>query len=534
MTDEKTFNLLHEDWILVRTPDGGIDEVSLLNLFRNAQNYQGLAGELPTQDVAMLRLLLAVLYAALADDNNYPEDYDQALDRWESLWDNKKFPMEAIEKYLMRFEERFWLFHPEHPFYQVAPKDPVTDQGKNILPSSKEAKFFIGDIAESGNKVRLFSSRTQKDSVSYPEAARWLIHTNSFDASPGGRPSSTGITIKGYGLAWLSQLGLIWASGSNLFETLMLNFVVTANGQTWDKPEVIWEQENTYDAEFLLDTEPVFPKEPGKLLTTQFRRIQLIRCEERRAVTGYLLWSGQSLEIEHATNLEMMTVWRRNKDGNVVPQLHDESRQMWRDFSAIFSVSAKKDRPGIVNWIDLLKSDGLVQLPFVRFNTAGVKYTQRTTVSDVFTDNLQINLSLFTSLGETWVNRIIDEIETTEKLVNQVAYLAQNLAKAAGDSDGYGERDSAKEQAYFRLDVPFRCWLGEIDPEQHSIDDSCNHWRDQAKTIIRNLGKELVDQSGPQAFVGRYVTEKIRGREVERRYTAPEAYNQFLYWTFKH
>ncbi len=313
----------------------------------------------------------------------------------------------------------------------------------------------------------------------------------------------------------------------------MLNLVVTANGQTWDKPNVIWEQDIIYDAEFLLDTEPAFPIEPSELLTMQFRRIQLIKCEEKHCVTGYLLWSGQSLEIEHATKLEMMTVWRRNKDGNIVPRLHDESRQMWRDFSAMFSVSAKEDRPGIVNWIDLLKSDGLVQLPFVRFNTAGVKYTQRTAVADMFTDNLKINLSLFTSLGEKWVNRIIDEIETTEKLVNQVGYLAQNLAKAAGDSDGYNIRDSAKEQAYFRLDAPFRRWLGEIIPEQHNIDDSCNQWREQAKTIIRKLGKELVDQSSPQAFVGRYVKEKTRGQEVKRRYTAPEAYNQFLYWTSK-
>lgn len=525
MTDERAFNLLHDDWILVRGPDGGIEEVSLLNLFRNAPNYQGLAGELPTQDVAILRLLLAVLYAALADDNDYPQDYGEALDRWESLWNKKEFPMEAIENYLMRYEERFWLFHPEHPFYQVAPKEPVTDQGEMIIASSKEAKLLIGDIAEAGNKTRLFSSRAQKDSVSYPEAARWLMHTNSFDASPGGRPSSTGITIKGYGLAWLSQLGLIWASGSNLFETLMLNFVLVANGRAWDKPDVIWEQDSIYDAEFLLDTEPDFPKEPGKLLTMQFRCIQLIKCAERHCVTGYLLWSGQSLEIENATNLEMMTVWRKNKDGNFVPRLHDESRQMWRDFSAMFSVAAKEDRPGIVNWIDLLKSDGFVQLPFVRFNTAGVKYIQRTAIADVFTDNMQINLSLFTSLGERWINRIIDEIETTEKLVTQVGYLAQNLAKAAGDSDGYNERDSAKEQAYFRLDTPFRHWLEEIDPEQHSMDQSCNQWREQARKIIRKVGKELVDQSGPQAFVGRYVKE--------RRYTAPEAYNRFLYWTSK-
>lgn len=528
MPDEKAFNLLRENWILVRKPDGKVKEISLINLFRDAPDYHGLAGELPTQDIAILRLLLAILHAVfgrcdLQGNHRQLSSPGEALERWKSLWDNGAFPMEIIEDYLTHFEERFWLFHPEYPFYQVAPKETITDfRGLKIIPSSRDASFFIGDIAESEKKPRLFSYRTQKNCVPYGEAARWLIYTNSFDVAPGGRPSSAGITIKGYGLSWLSQLGLIWANGSNMFETLMLNFILATNEQLWSEPDVPWEQDNIYDAEFLMDTDPVFPKEPCGLLTMQFRRIQLVRCEKKHCVTGFLLWSGQSLNTENAT-LEMMTLWRRNKKEVLVPKLHEESRQMWRDFSSIFSVSSKEDRPGIVNWIDWLKSEELLQLPFIQFNTAGVRYKQNTLITDVFTDNLRFNLSLFTSLGEKWVNRIIDIIGATEKLVDQVGYLAQNLAKAAGDSDGNSEKRAAMDQAYFRLDTPFRRWLEEIDPKRHSMDDKCNQWWEQASKIIRNLGKELVNQSGPQSFVGRYVKGK--------RYTAPEAYNQFIYWT---
>ena len=51
----------------------------------------------------------------------------------------------------------------------------------------------------------------------------------------------------------------------------------------------------------------------------------------------------------------------------------------------------------------------------------------------------------------------------------------------------------------------------------------------KARKIIRALGEELVTQSGPQAIVGRYIKEKIKGKDVENLYTAPKAFNRFLY-----
>ena len=58
---EKLFNLIDEPWILVRKNSGETTEVSLLDALTHAHEYDALAGELPTQDVAILRLMLAVL-----------------------------------------------------------------------------------------------------------------------------------------------------------------------------------------------------------------------------------------------------------------------------------------------------------------------------------------------------------------------------------------------------------------------------------------------------------------------------------------
>ena len=55
------FNLLQERWVRVRTQDCTVQEVSLTDALLHAHAYVDLAGEMPTQDAAMLRLQLALL-----------------------------------------------------------------------------------------------------------------------------------------------------------------------------------------------------------------------------------------------------------------------------------------------------------------------------------------------------------------------------------------------------------------------------------------------------------------------------------------
>lgn len=55
---EIEFNLLTEPWVRVRRPDNTVQEVSLTDALLHAQDYVDLAGEMPTQNAAVLRLLL--------------------------------------------------------------------------------------------------------------------------------------------------------------------------------------------------------------------------------------------------------------------------------------------------------------------------------------------------------------------------------------------------------------------------------------------------------------------------------------------
>ena len=66
---EIEFDLLTEPWIRVRLKDNTVQEVSLTEALVSAQDYVDLAGEMPTQDAAVLRLLLAVLFTVFSRVN---------------------------------------------------------------------------------------------------------------------------------------------------------------------------------------------------------------------------------------------------------------------------------------------------------------------------------------------------------------------------------------------------------------------------------------------------------------------------------
>lgn len=522
---DKEFNLLFEPWILALRPDGVTEEVSLMELLRRSPEFQELAGELPTQDMALLRLLLAVLHAVFGRrdiDGKLAriESPSDALGRWKTLWNRGNFPMDVIENYLLQYKDRFFLFHPEHPFYQVAGLDKSTYY---------TAAKLNGELSESSNKIRLFPQRTGdgRRALRYSEAARWLLYVNTFDDTS-AKPKEKGLPSPGVG--WLGKLGLVAAIGDNLFETLLLNLVFLMDGgmKLWGEEKPLWESNTVKSNE---RTEITMPDNPSELLTLQSRRLLLKRLGN--AVVGYGLLGGDFFPKENAFS-EQMTVWgygkgAKDKVEKYRPRRHSPTRRLWRDFSTLVVQAEGKHRPGVVSWLARLKSDCLISRAQFRFKTTAVHYGDKDFFADdVFSDSLSLNAGLLTTLGEHWVSRIIGELETTEQLVQHLGYLAQSLAKAAGNEQGEGPESAAKEQAYFLLDAPFRQWLEEIKPEQDEMSEVCDRWWEQAKRMIRDLGEKLVRQSGRQAFVGHVIKEGPKGKKVERRYTAPEAYNCFL------
>ncbi|WP_287617566.1 type I-E CRISPR-associated protein Cse1/CasA [Ruminococcus sp.] len=64
--NETEFNLLDEPWIRVMDDNCQIKEVSLTDALLNAHKYKALKGEMPTQDIVILRLMLAIVHTVFS------------------------------------------------------------------------------------------------------------------------------------------------------------------------------------------------------------------------------------------------------------------------------------------------------------------------------------------------------------------------------------------------------------------------------------------------------------------------------------
>ena len=230
-----------------------------------------------------------------------------------------------------------------------------------------------------------------------------------------------------------------------------------------------------------------------------------------------------------------MTFWAKKEEKGVeviYPKIHDATRQMWRDFPTIMGI--KGEKCGVMKWIARLKTNNcLEKTKMVSFQIVGVVYGSMCCgISDEFSDRLQFHATLLQDFRRELQEKISKEVENCEKLATAVYRLAEELEKACG-GDGKTASKHAKEQFYHHVDIPFRQWLAELEPQQTPKEENqaLKSWRKTAQTIARTLGREMVEQCGLQGFIGKIVKEKKNNKETEHQYNAPKAYQWFLYQT---
>lgn len=544
--EQMEFNLLDEPWIRVMTEDCTVVERSLMQVLLNSHQYQRLAGELPTQDVALLRLLLAILqtvfYRVDPEGEDDPiEDRAAAIRRWQALWNAGRFPVQPIRTYLETWKDRFWLFHPEHPFYQV----PAAAVGTKF-----KASKLNGELSESAHKMRLFPLRDgeEKETLSYAEAARWLVTLIGFDDSASTKKET------GTGTGWLGDRVNVYAIGENLFETLMLNLVFLKDGRyVWAENMPVWEQPTMTTAK---KREIPLPDNQAELLTLQSRRLILSREENR--VTGFSSTGGDFFGKEGRVNAfsEQMTLWRACKTPkNAVPQFVPASvdpwRQMWRDFEVILGRREDTHIPGGVAWLTELRRKNVIPRKYVHIASVGVTYdSKKGSIADIISDHLDFQMSLLDAAGELWIELVGGEIHLIDKVARALGALAEGLYLAQGGQlDGAGkkarqsQRDEGMRLLYAAVDLPFREWLAHIGA-QHGDDENTRAqeqqcWRSIVFRIADNLGREMVRDAGTAAFTGRWIVNKMaetNGRfftktNGERKsvfYSSPTEYNLYL------
>ena len=530
------FNLIDEPWLKVIREDLTVETLSLKNLLLHAQDYKDLAGETPAQNFAVLRMLLALLYTifervdvdgtpdALIEIDDIDAAYDAVFNRWQTLWELKHFPEKPILDYFNQHHDAFWLFHPARPFYQVP---------EATLGSPYNAPKLIGDLSESGNKKRLFSSRSGigKEQIPFAEAARWLLYINAFDDTS-AKPKKKGLPSPGAG--WVGKLGMVENVGNNLFETLLLNLTFLKDGtELWSAPPLpAWEHPPKPDER----PEISIPDEPAALLSLQSRRILLKRKDN--AVVGYTLLGGDFFSNDDAFN-EQMTSWRKiNKTKKQFvwhPKRMDPNRQMWRDFGQYFLVHSRSSAesnhlPGIIQWLYALKKENIIT-PHKKIQLRGIalQYGDKDFfINDFSSDTLTYFTDLLNTESDGLRNQIETEIQKCDDTANAIHLLCRNIAIASGsDSENEKNQQKGRRLFYQTIDQPMRAWLlqfnHEVSPENNQA--LFDQWENESRRIAAAIAEQLEANAGPAAFRGHTIHDQKT--EKDYHYTVSKADLQF-------
>jgi CRISPR system Cascade subunit CasA len=502
--EHSRFNLVENSWLLVRDGGGNVDERSLSEVLCNAHELSGLVGEVPTQVFALTRLLLAVLHRALRGPVTVSD--------WESLWNREELPADAIGEYLATYRERFELLHHAVPFMQVA----------GLNTAKGELSDLTKLIADVPNGHRFFATRMGADlSLSFAEAARWLVHCQSFDPS-GIKSGAVGDTRvkggKGYpiGTGWCGLLGGLLPEGRTLRETLLLNLIPAEfSGRDPDRDVPVWEREPLGAAE--QPTEQLTPEGPVTLFTWQARRVRL--HAERGRVTGVLVCNGDRLTPQNMHVVETHTAWRRSKPQEkklkratvYMPLEHRVERVIWRGLQSMLPDIARSqgseapDRltAKVTEWLAVLVTENtLVRSYPLRMRTIGMTYgSQSSTTDEIVDDALSLQAVLVGRDAVALKGAVVACVEASELAARALGNLAGNLARAAGGPPD-GPRARATETGYAALDPLFRTWLAHLGPDADS-DEQQTDWHHTADGAIRVLADELVATASPASWVGR-------------------------------
>ena len=564
------FNLLDEPWIsVIHDEAGNTKDVSLHELFTNSHEYKALGGDTKTQDFAVMRVLLAVLHTVFSrfKEDGLPYDYfklgetyiptnsvdegqaneyrDELYDTWITLWEMGRFP-NIVNQYLEKWREHFFLFDEKYPFFQVTKEDIRSEVLNKPSASEMSGKNINRLISESGNKISLFSPKNEnsadknKEKLSYAEIARWLITLQGYvglsDKVIFGKSKYK--ASKG----WLFDIGGIYLTGRNLFETLMLNFALPyqQNGNPENIQKPCWEKTGSELIHFYLKDNNLYTL--AELYTTWSRAVYIDpEFDENEPFTCSIV---KLPEIEHRNNfLEPMTLWRYNESGDskgrFTPKKHVQNQSLWRSFALVTMEEAKRNdtekdgkdkpnhRPGIIDWLIELVSRSRETGFATGICSVGMQDDGNATSwvpTDELFDSLPIGDFILTDVCENgWVEEINGVIDQTKKTIE---YTYKNYLRDIKEIRNQSDDSFVSKQIekmYFIVDKHFRQWL--IGKEKNDDKtEKIEAWKSALKKLIVREAKSLFESGGKRDFIGIEDDEKGNIKNIAT------AFNRLMYY----
>ncbi|MBP6105169.1 MAG: type I-E CRISPR-associated protein Cse1/CasA [Steroidobacteraceae bacterium] len=327
------FNLLDTPWLPVRMLGGQVTELGLLKLFEQASQIEGLIESSPPNLVALHRLLLAIAHRALTRSLGTWTDRDRAR------WYREGLPTDALVDYLHHWRERFWLFHPEHPFMQVAALATAEETRDKLKPWTQ-----IALDSANGNTPVVFDHAvdTEPMEVCASVAVRSLLGFLQF--TPGGLVQVFRSADKAGPLA---DTAAVIPVGSSLTEALALG-LHPATDTADDSPP--WERGLTTLAHLRAD--PTLARGICDRYTRLSRAVLLMPHTTAQSVSVRWLRFGAGLALaEDPSAPDPMASFRAGSNGLVRMTFH-EGRAIWRDLGALLpdSTGIHAQPAAIVSW----------------------------------------------------------------------------------------------------------------------------------------------------------------------------------------
>ena len=330
--DSPAFNLIDEPWIPCIRDNGKKEELNLREVLLDAYKLQRLYNRNPLIVASLYRFLLAMMYSIYGNPST---------SAWRKLWQAEENDAERVNAYLGEWHERFYLFHPERPFYQWA--DGAIRE-KTIVDMMPELS--------SGNAGTLFDHNIESKCVYFipAEAVKALLLTQTFSVAGG-----SGLAPKDSSDAPWSRGVIFLIEGKNLFETLMLNFMPSsqANFPQGRKDIPFWESEN-----------PLYRNVPPHLvisdyLTWPIRKIFFLpeKKEDTLLVSDVIMGPGLKLDPEFINPFYHYRIDKKYK-----MQRFNEGRVLWRDNSSFLSFH-RQDHfypPRTFHWLAELIGEGIL------------------------------------------------------------------------------------------------------------------------------------------------------------------------------
>lgn len=295
----------------------------------DSHRLKGIFHASPLVTLQLHRLLLAVLYRC----TNL-----RSAAHWGTLWKRGAFDSAVIDAYFIYCADRFDLFHPTHPFYQVP------DLPNAVVHPIQHLVFE----ASSGNNPVLFDHHADDvpDELSAASAAQHLVTYQGYAIGFGKSEPfyfSDGPLVRGFA---------VLVQGANLFETLVLNLQQYAPSPG-DVPA--WEDNPPRP----LDATGTQPRGRIDYLTWQSRRIRLISTDgQNDRVSHCQIQQGYKLP-KTGLGMDPAKAYRNREKTGLQPVSLAVGRAAWRDADVLFAASGSPDQgPAAFAWLaDIRHSD---------------------------------------------------------------------------------------------------------------------------------------------------------------------------------